>query len=128
MNFKCVLVAMAMSAGLAGCNFKSTPEPSLNAKDAEYMALVPAFDMDLNYQRYEIDDPTGEAPGTVIVDTKQNFLYYVLANKKAIRYGVTVGEEALAIVPHHLNGRANTIFGGTSEVQREIIAKMMLGL
>ena len=46
----------------------------------------------------------------------------------ALNHPPVVDEEALAIVPHHLNGRANTIFGGTSEVQREIIAKMMLGL
>ena len=34
------------------------------------------------------------APGTVIVDTKDKFLYFVLPNKKAIRYGVAVGAEA----------------------------------
>ena len=37
-------------------------------------------------------------------------------------------EEELAILPSHLDGRAHTIFGGTSEIQHEIIAKQMLGL
>jgi len=37
-------------------------------------------------------------------------------------------ENELAILPNHLNGRAHTIFGGTSEIQHEIIAKQMLGL
>lgn len=37
-------------------------------------------------------------------------------------------EDQLAILPAHLNGRAHTIFGGTSEIQHEIIAKQMLGL
>jgi acyl-CoA dehydrogenase len=37
-------------------------------------------------------------------------------------------EEELPILPAHLNGRAHTIFGGTSEIQHEIIAKQMLGL
>jgi acyl-CoA dehydrogenase len=32
------------------------------------------------------------------------------------------------VVPEYLNGRAYTIFGGTSEIQRDIIAKMMLGI
>jgi acyl-CoA dehydrogenase len=34
----------------------------------------------------------------------------------------------LPIVPEYLNGRAHTIFGGSSEIQREIIAKMVLGI
>jgi acyl-CoA dehydrogenase len=37
-------------------------------------------------------------------------------------------ENELALVPEYLNGRAYTIFGGTSEVQRDIIAKVMLGI
>jgi acyl-CoA dehydrogenase len=37
-------------------------------------------------------------------------------------------EEMLTIMPEYLNGRAYTIFGGSSEIQREIIAKAMLGL
>lgn len=37
-------------------------------------------------------------------------------------------EEELAVLPSHLDGRAHTIFGGTSEIQHEIIAKQMLGL
>ena len=37
-------------------------------------------------------------------------------------------EEMLTVVPEFLNGRAYTIFGGSSEIQREIIAKMVLGI
>src|SRR5438552_10901936 len=39
-----------------------------------------------------------------------------------------IPEEMLTVVPEYLNGRAYTIFGGTSEIQRDIIAKMMLGI
>ena len=39
-----------------------------------------------------------------------------------------IPEEMLPVVPEYLNGRAYTIFGGTSEIQRDIIAKMMLGI
>ncbi len=34
--------------------------------------------------------------GLDLVDTDARYLYYVLPDKKAIRYGVTVGEEAQA--------------------------------
>jgi acyl-CoA dehydrogenase len=36
-------------------------------------------------------------------------------------------EIALTVTAEHLNSRAQTIFGGTSEVQREILSKAMLG-
>jgi lipoprotein-anchoring transpeptidase ErfK/SrfK len=36
---------------------------------------------------------TSEAPGTVIIDTGNTTLYYVLGQGKAIRYGVGVGRE-----------------------------------
>ena len=37
-----------------------------------------------------------EAPGSIVVDTDARYLYYVLPDNKAIRYGVIVGEEALS--------------------------------
>ena len=35
-----------------------------------------------------------EAPGSIVIDSDNKFLYYVLPNGQAIRYGITVGEEA----------------------------------
>ena len=37
-------------------------------------------------------------------------------------------DDAVTAVPEHLNSRAFTIFGGTSEVQRDIIAKVVIGM
>jgi lipoprotein-anchoring transpeptidase ErfK/SrfK len=44
-------------------------------------------------QRRTVDYRTSEAPGTIIVDTPNTYLYYVLPGGKAIRYGVGVGRE-----------------------------------
>ena len=44
-------------------------------------------------RRVTVDYPTNEAPGTVIIDTQNTYLYYVLGSGKAIRYGIGVGRE-----------------------------------
>ena len=94
MNFKAFAIASLFATALAGCNYVAVPDPSLSAQDSQWLALVPKAEIDVNYERYLIDDPTGEASGTVVVDTKHNFLYLVQPNHKAIRYGVSTGAEA----------------------------------
>jgi lipoprotein-anchoring transpeptidase ErfK/SrfK len=44
-------------------------------------------------RRQVVDYRTKEAPGTIIIDTPHTFLYYVLGNGKAIRYGIGVGRQ-----------------------------------
>ena len=94
MNFKAFASLAVLAAFLSGCRYISVPDPSVSEHDAELLALAPKAELDLVFARYEIDDPTAEAPGTVIVDTRENFLYFVLPGKKAIRYGVATGREA----------------------------------
>jgi lipoprotein-anchoring transpeptidase ErfK/SrfK len=90
---KTAVLAVAASL-LAACNYKGVPDPSVSSRDSELMALVPKAEVDRNFERYEVDDPTGEAPGTIVIDTPTRMLYFVLPNRKAIRYGVAVGDEA----------------------------------
>ena len=45
------------------------------------------------YRRQVVDIRTKEAPGTIIVDSGNHFLYFVLPDGKAIRYGIGVGRE-----------------------------------
>jgi lipoprotein-anchoring transpeptidase ErfK/SrfK len=44
-------------------------------------------------RRQIVSYPTREAPGTVIIDTPNTYLYYVLGGGQAIRYGIGVGRE-----------------------------------
>jgi lipoprotein-anchoring transpeptidase ErfK/SrfK len=46
-----------------------------------------------NLRRQEVNFPTKEPAGTIIVDTPNTHLYYVLGNNRAIRYGVRVGRD-----------------------------------
>ena len=88
------LVLLFASLVLAACNFKGVPDPAMSDRDRAFLARVPTQEMDLPYERYEVDDTTGETPGTIVVDTKRKFLFFVLPNKRAIRYGVATGAEA----------------------------------
>eukprot|EP01035_Chromulina_nebulosa_P004834 gene4834-6581_t len=71
---------------------------------AEYLAMygerpdeefpLPATDIsevDPRFLRREVSYPTREQPGTIIVDTPQRFLFLVLPNGRALRYGIGVG-------------------------------------
>ncbi|WP_315837345.1 L,D-transpeptidase [Bradyrhizobium prioriisuperbiae] len=44
-------------------------------------------------QRQTVSYATHEAAGTIVIDTANTVLYYVLGNNRAIRYGVGVGRE-----------------------------------
>jgi lipoprotein-anchoring transpeptidase ErfK/SrfK len=52
---------------------------------------VPVEKIDPQFLRQVVDDPTGERPGTIVVDTSSHFLYLVREGGYAIRYGVGLG-------------------------------------
>jgi lipoprotein-anchoring transpeptidase ErfK/SrfK len=91
----------AIALGLAGC-MQSTLEPaseaSMKPRDKELLANPPYAKANIpeQYQRHIVTYQRHEAPGTIVIDSDARYLYYVMAGGKAIRYGVTVGEEALA--------------------------------
>jgi lipoprotein-anchoring transpeptidase ErfK/SrfK len=69
-----------------------TPRDRVLLANAPYaQASIPTA-----YRRHVVDYHRKEAPGAIVVETDDRYLYYVLPHGKAIRYGVTVGEEALA--------------------------------
>jgi lipoprotein-anchoring transpeptidase ErfK/SrfK len=48
------------------------------------------------YRRHIVEYHRKEVPGTIVIDSDAKYLYYVLPQGKAIRYGIAVGEEAQA--------------------------------
>ena len=47
------------------------------------------------YHRRTVTFDTKESPGTIVIDTKAHFLYFILGNGHAIRYGVGVGRQGM---------------------------------
>ena len=86
------------SALLAGCQSVMpgayVPDPKLSARDQQMMALAPPSESSIPIYRVEIGDPTGQPPGTIVIDTSAKNLYFVLPGKKAIQYRVATGAEA----------------------------------
>jgi lipoprotein-anchoring transpeptidase ErfK/SrfK len=73
-------------------------DASLTSRDRQLLAHPPYAQATIpeTYRRHIVDYSRREAPGTILVDTDARFLYFVLPGGKAIRYGVAVGEEAMA--------------------------------
>jgi lipoprotein-anchoring transpeptidase ErfK/SrfK len=86
---------------LGGC-MQETIEPASQtnwtSRDKSLMSNLPYEQAAIPeaYRRHVVDYTRKEAPGTVVVDSDNKFLYYVLPNSQAIRYGIAVGEEAQA--------------------------------
>jgi lipoprotein-anchoring transpeptidase ErfK/SrfK len=64
--------------------------PQIQAAPSDEGAVV---EMPERLKRQIVSYATREAPGTVIIDTPNTYLYYVLGGGKAIRYGIGVGRD-----------------------------------
>jgi len=49
-----------------------------------------------DYLRQEVDYATNEPPGSIVVETEKKFLYLVLKDGRAVRYGVSLGAQGRA--------------------------------
>ncbi|WP_029058770.1 L,D-transpeptidase [Stappia stellulata] len=106
------LITGAAGLALAGCTTGTARRPAPGtapvagrpAIDPYYRAMyaampqekfpIPAVDLrklDPVYFRQVVDYPTQERPGTLVVDTPNRFLYLVMENGQALRYGVGIG-------------------------------------
>jgi lipoprotein-anchoring transpeptidase ErfK/SrfK len=101
MKFATGFALVALGLLLGGCmesTLAPVDESHFSQKDKDLLAHAPYAQAQIPepYRRHIVDYHRKEAPGTIVVDTDARFLYFVQPGGKAIRYGITVGEEALA--------------------------------
>ena len=87
---------------LAACTAKNPP-PDVQALAPNWLKPetpepFPIEPVDLNkidrqFWRQMVADPTGEPPGTIVVDPDAKFLWLVMEGGQAMRYGIGVGRE-----------------------------------
>ena len=99
-KFGIAALAVGLGVALSGCmsdTYEPASEKNFTARDKKLLAKPPYENVPVAepYRRAIVDYHRKETPGTILIDTDARFLYYVLPDRKAIRYGVTVGEEAL---------------------------------
>jgi lipoprotein-anchoring transpeptidase ErfK/SrfK len=93
---------LAAGLMLSGCmqatHFEATNTNDFKPRDKELLSKVSYVKTPVAapFRRAIVDYHRKEAPGSIMVDSDNHYLYYVLDGGKAIRYGITVGEEAMA--------------------------------
>jgi lipoprotein-anchoring transpeptidase ErfK/SrfK len=89
LRIACLLawVFMPASNALAQREQMSLADQPGRVPTAEEEQLPPQFQRQLVFYR------SSEAPGTIIVETSQRFLYVVQPNGRALRYGIGVGRD-----------------------------------
>ena len=97
-----ISIAFIVSGFLLGACVQAPRDPLADAnllpRDRALLANAPYARVTLPaaYQRTVVQFHRKEAPGSIVIDTDARYLYYVLADNMAVRYGVAVGEEALS--------------------------------
>jgi lipoprotein-anchoring transpeptidase ErfK/SrfK len=66
------------------------PPPAVAAPSEDDSAT---FELPARLRRQVVSYATREAPGTIIIDTPNTYLYLVLGNGQAMRYGIGVGRD-----------------------------------
>ncbi len=96
-----LFLVLSIGVLLGGCMQSTLAPPSeanLTPRDKKLLAAAPYQKATVpdTYRRHIVTWFRKEEPGTIVVDSDARYLYYVLPGNKAIRYGIAVGEEAMA--------------------------------
>ncbi|MFY9658624.1 MAG: L,D-transpeptidase [Methylocystis sp.] len=69
---------------------RHSPPPGAQYASADPGAIEPQEQVDPAFRRVEVDY-SGAAPGVIVIDTSERYLYLVQRGGRAIRYGIGVG-------------------------------------
>ncbi len=87
--------------GAIGSAPNAAPQQAAPPENSSVMTLPPEDqpetgqpkELPANLKKQMVDFPTKEPAGTIIIDTPHTYLYLVLGNGRAVRYGIGVGRE-----------------------------------
>lgn len=99
---------LGLSALLAGCSSQYSEQKANYAAKPNEAHPMPAMALDKikpELRRTEIEFASNEPAGTIIVNTPERRLYYILGNGRALRYAVSVGREGLELRGNAYVGR-----------------------
>ncbi|MDB5619980.1 L,D-transpeptidase [Tardiphaga sp.] len=91
-----LVLAPTLWSSSASAQVMSYASTSSSAFPDDDVMVVPQVDTAVTPERFrrtEVTFNTREAPGTIVIDTANTQLYYVLGPGRAMRYGVGVGRE-----------------------------------
>jgi len=103
-SFVSACTAIPRDGGLVSASPANRPQLGVDSAFGNYESMyaaktdggfqipaIPIAKIKKQYLRQVVADPTGEQPGTIVVDTAAHFLYLVRGGGEAIRYGVGLG-------------------------------------
>jgi lipoprotein-anchoring transpeptidase ErfK/SrfK len=101
-----VRAGIALSAALLVTACNQTAASMLGAANAPEVTLQDSSEVNPKYRRQRVAFATQQPPGTVVVDPGAKFLYLVMSDGTALRYGIGVGREGFG-------------WSGTAEIGRK---------
>ena len=91
-----VLSLAAFAAGPCANALADDAVPGADENAGDQPGVVPSPDqeqLDPQFQRQLVFYRTSAAPGTIVIQTSERFLYLVQGNNRAMRYGIGVGRD-----------------------------------
>ena len=103
MQVRLIAGALAAAAMMAGTAAPALAESQQGAvwNNVRFNFGSNTWKMDSKFLPAVVDYATDEKPGTIIIDTRRKYLYFVKEGGKAMRFGIGVGRQGFG---HRLQG------------------------